>query len=108
MAERLRASGGSSQSDRNKDSNPFTHSSHGNPAFTPQKVSKGSNIVSKRHEEWLIPSVHNFFANKLDALKMPWFFLYFKSTVRSKDTTTTETARKTVDAVHEILSTRLG
>lgn len=51
----MRASGGSSQSDRNKDSNPFTHSSHGNPAFTPQKVTKGSNIVSKRHEEWLIP-----------------------------------------------------
>lgn len=51
----MRASGGSSQSDRNKDSNPFTHSNHGNPAFTPQKVTKGSNIVSKRHEEWLIP-----------------------------------------------------
>lgn len=55
-AERLRASGGSSQSERNKDSNPFTHSSHGNPAFTPQKVSKGSNLVSKRIEEWLIPN----------------------------------------------------
>lgn len=55
--ERLRASGGSSQSERNKDSNPFTHSSHGNPAFTPQKVSKGSNLVSKsRIEEWLIPN----------------------------------------------------
>lgn len=54
--ERLRASGGSSQSDRNKDSNPFTHSSHGNPAFTPQKVTKGSNIVSKRNEEWSIPT----------------------------------------------------
>lgn len=56
LAERLRASGGSSQSERNKDSNPFTHSGHGNPAFTPQKVSKGSNLVSKRIEEWLIPN----------------------------------------------------
>lgn len=56
MVERLRASGGSSQSERNKDSNPFTHTSHGNPAFTPQKVSKGSNLVSKRHEEWIIPT----------------------------------------------------
>lgn len=56
MVERLRASGGSGQSDRNKDSNPFSHNSHGNPAFTPQKVSKGSNLVSKRHEEWIIPN----------------------------------------------------
>lgn len=58
-AERLRASGGSGQSDRNKDSNPFTHSGHGNPAFTPQKVTKSSNIVSKRNEEWLIPKQTN-------------------------------------------------
>lgn len=56
----MRASGGSGQSDRNKDSNPFTHSNHGNPAFTPQKVTKGSNIVSKRHEEWLIPKKKYF------------------------------------------------
>lgn len=56
MTERLRASGGSGQSDRNKDSNPFIHSGHGNPAFTPQKVGKSSNIVSKRHEEWSIPT----------------------------------------------------
>lgn len=55
FTERLRASGGSSQSERNKDSNPFTHNSHGNPAFTPQKAGKSSNIVSKRNEEMIIP-----------------------------------------------------
>ncbi|XP_031640290.1 SWI/SNF-related matrix-associated actin-dependent regulator of chromatin subfamily E member 1-like isoform X2 [Contarinia nasturtii] len=48
LKERLRASGGSSQSDRNKDSNPFSHNSHGNPAFTPQKVSKTSNIFDPK------------------------------------------------------------
>lgn len=53
IIERLRASGGSGQSDRNKDSNPFSHNSHGNPAFTPQKVTKSSNIVSKRNEEMI-------------------------------------------------------
>ncbi|XP_055314603.1 SWI/SNF-related matrix-associated actin-dependent regulator of chromatin subfamily E member 1 isoform X3 [Sitodiplosis mosellana] len=46
--QRLRASGGSSQSERNKDSNPFSHSNHGNPAFTPQKVSKSSNIFDPK------------------------------------------------------------
>lgn len=51
--ERLRASGGSGQTERNKDSNPFTHNSHGNPAFTPQKAGKSSNLVSKRVEEMI-------------------------------------------------------
>lgn len=72
MIERLRASGGSSGSDRNKDSNPFSHSNHGNPAFTPQKVSKSSNIVSKRFEEWSIPS-HKF--NTFTFIDI-WIFIF--------------------------------
>ncbi|XP_055904293.1 SWI/SNF-related matrix-associated actin-dependent regulator of chromatin subfamily E member 1-like isoform X2 [Eupeodes corollae] len=41
--QRLRASGGGSSSERNKDTTPiFTHSNHGNPAFTPQKTGKSS------------------------------------------------------------------
>ncbi|CAO1419610.1 unnamed protein product [Diamesa tonsa] len=44
-SQRLRASGGGS-SDRMKDQNPFIHSPHGNPAFTPQKVGKSSSSAS--------------------------------------------------------------
>lgn len=45
LLERLRPSGGSG--DRGKDnSSPFVHSSHGNPAFTPQKIGKGGPVVS--------------------------------------------------------------
>lgn len=45
--ERLRPSG--SSGDRGKDnSSPFVHSSHGNPAFTPQKMGKGGVVVSDK------------------------------------------------------------
>lgn len=48
LAERARASG-SSSSDRNKEAaSPFAHTSHGNPAFTPQKATgKSSANVTK-------------------------------------------------------------
>ncbi|GAB0090566.1 SWI/SNF-related matrix-associated actin-dependent regulator of chromatin subfamily E member 1 [Sergentomyia squamirostris] len=49
LKERLRASGGASSNDRGKDNaSPFVHSSHGNPAFTPQKVGKGGLTVDPR------------------------------------------------------------
>lgn len=39
--ERLRASGSSAASERNKEmGNPFVHTVHGNPAFTPGKSGK--------------------------------------------------------------------
>lgn len=44
--ERLRASG--SGGDRKDTASPFSHSPHGNPAFTPQKVGKASASVSKK------------------------------------------------------------
>lgn len=46
--ERPRASGSSSASERNKEpASPFVHTSHGNPAFAPQKVTgKTSTNVS--------------------------------------------------------------
>ncbi|XP_055855778.1 SWI/SNF-related matrix-associated actin-dependent regulator of chromatin subfamily E member 1 isoform X2 [Episyrphus balteatus] len=51
--QRLRASGGGSSSERNKDTTPiFTHSNHGNPAFTPQKTGKSS---SKNQNESRAP-----------------------------------------------------
>jgi SWI/SNF-related matrix-associated actin-dependent regulator of chromatin subfamily E protein 1 len=46
-SQRLRASGGGS-SDRMKDQNPFMHSSHSNPAFTPQKIVKSSVSIDSR------------------------------------------------------------
>lgn len=40
-AERLRASGSSAASERNKEmGNPFVHTVHGNPTFTPGKSGK--------------------------------------------------------------------
>lgn len=46
-SERLRASGSGSSSERGKDNaSPFVHVTHGNPAFTPQKVGKGGVTVS--------------------------------------------------------------
>ncbi|XP_059611111.1 uncharacterized protein LOC132258030 isoform X2 [Phlebotomus argentipes] len=49
LKERLRASGGASSNDRGKDNaSPFVHSSHGNPAFTPQKVGKGGVTIDPR------------------------------------------------------------
>ncbi|EDW82367.2 uncharacterized protein Dwil_GK25765, partial [Drosophila willistoni] len=53
---RSRASGGGggNASDRNKDQTPiFTHSNYGNPAFTPQKVTKSSS--SKNQNESRLP-----------------------------------------------------
>lgn len=47
--ERLRAANSAATPDRSKDtSNPFVHTSHGNPAFTPQKAGKGGVTVSKK------------------------------------------------------------
>ncbi|XP_055697469.1 SWI/SNF-related matrix-associated actin-dependent regulator of chromatin subfamily E member 1 isoform X1 [Phlebotomus papatasi] len=49
LKERLRASGGTSSNDRGKDNaSPFVHSSHSNPAFTPQKVGKGGVTMDPR------------------------------------------------------------
>lgn len=61
--ERLRASGGGS-SDRMKDQNPFIHSPHGNPAFTPQKVGKSSSSASVSLKVWsnqLICNTNNLY-----------------------------------------------
>lgn len=48
LKERLRASGGGSSDRIMKDQSPFTHSNHGNPAFTPQKVGKNSASIDSR------------------------------------------------------------
>jgi len=51
---RSRSSGGGGGADRNKDQTPiFTHSNYGNPAFTPQKVTKSSS--SKNQNESRLP-----------------------------------------------------
>ncbi|XP_063704249.1 SWI/SNF-related matrix-associated actin-dependent regulator of chromatin subfamily E member 1 isoform X3 [Culicoides brevitarsis] len=46
LKERLRASGGGG--DRKDTASPFSHSIHGNPAFTPQKVGKSSVSLETR------------------------------------------------------------
>uniref|UniRef100_A0A336MHB6 CSON015531 protein n=1 Tax=Culicoides sonorensis TaxID=179676 RepID=A0A336MHB6_CULSO len=46
LKERLRASG--SGGDRKDAGSPFSHSPHGNPAFTPQKVGKASASIEAR------------------------------------------------------------
>lgn len=59
--ERLRPSG-SSSGDRKDTASPFSHSSHGNPAFTPQKVGKSSASVSKKvwsiHRDFFLPTIN--------------------------------------------------
>lgn len=65
--ERLRATGAAGSSDRKEISNPFVHTAHGNPAFTPQKAGKASASVK------LLISCYTFYT-------MTQQFLLFKYT----------------------------
>lgn len=66
ILERLRASGSSRDSDRNKEaSNPFGHTGHGNPAFTPQKAGKNAALVREFDFDGIMWPVAEAYINRL-------------------------------------------